>query len=68
VPSASGSGGAALPAGSILRSVPRNRLRFAILDRYIVAELVGPFNFGLSAFTLIFAATNILAISRLVGE
>jgi lipopolysaccharide export system permease protein len=39
-----------------------------ILDRYIVAELVGPFNFGLSAFTLIIAATNILAISRLVSE
>lgn len=39
-----------------------------ILDRYMVAELVGPFSFGLSAFTLIFAATSILAISRLVSE
>jgi lipopolysaccharide export system permease protein len=42
--------------------------RVTILDRYMVAELGGPFAFGLSAFTLIFAATNILAISRLVGE
>jgi lipopolysaccharide export system permease protein len=39
-----------------------------ILDRYVVSELIGPFNFGLSAFTLIIAATNILAISRLVSE
>jgi len=39
-----------------------------ILDRYMVSELGGPFAFGLSAFTLIFAATNILAISRLVSE
>ncbi len=39
-----------------------------ILDRYMIAELEGPFTFGLSAFTLIFAATNILAISRLVAE
>ena len=39
-----------------------------ILDRYMVAELWGPFTFGLSAFTLIFAATDILAISRLVAE
>ena len=39
-----------------------------ILDRYMVAELVGPFSFGLSAFTLIFAATQILAISRLVSD
>jgi lipopolysaccharide export system permease protein len=43
-------------------------VRPTILDRYMVAELGGPFAFGLSAFTLIFAATNILAISRLVGE
>ncbi|MGH7754937.1 MAG: LptF/LptG family permease [Vulcanimicrobiaceae bacterium] len=39
-----------------------------ILDRYLVAELAGPFAFGLSAFTLIFAATDLLAISRLVSE
>jgi lipopolysaccharide export system permease protein len=43
-------------------------VRPTILDRYMIAELVGPFAFGLSAFTLIFAATNILAISRLVSE
>ena len=40
----------------------------AILDRYLVSELVGPFLFGLSAFTLIFVATQILAIGRLVSE
>ncbi len=34
----------------------------------MVAELVGPFTFGLSAFTLMFAAANILAISRLIAE
>lgn len=39
-----------------------------ILDRYLVAELQGPFLFGLSAFTLIFVATQILAIGRLVSE
>jgi lipopolysaccharide export system permease protein len=39
-----------------------------ILDRYLVAELGGPFLFGLSAFTLIFVATQILAIGRLVSE
>jgi lipopolysaccharide export system permease protein len=39
-----------------------------ILDRYMISELGGPVAFGLSAFTLIFAATNILAISRLVAE
>lgn len=43
-------------------------MRPRILDRYMIAELVGPFTFGLSAFTLIFAATSILAISRLVSE
>jgi len=39
-----------------------------ILDRYLVGELGGPFLFGLSAFTLIFVATQILAIGRLVSE
>jgi len=34
----------------------------------MVSELGGPFAFGLSAFTLIFAATQILAISRLVSD
>ena len=44
------------------------QFRVTILDRYMVSELIGPFAFGLSAFTLIIAATNILAISRLVAE
>ncbi|HEY0797613.1 MAG TPA: LptF/LptG family permease [Candidatus Baltobacteraceae bacterium] len=39
-----------------------------ILDRYIVSELLGPLLFGLSAFTLIFTATTLLAISRLVAS
>lgn len=43
-------------------------LRFAILDRYLLSELIGPFLFGLSAFTLIFAATQIIAIGRAVSE
>jgi len=43
-------------------------LRFTILDRYMLAELTGPFLFALSAFTLIFAATQILAIGRAVSE
>ncbi|MFN2450237.1 MAG: LptF/LptG family permease [Candidatus Baltobacteraceae bacterium] len=42
--------------------------RPAILDRYMLAELVGPFLFGLSAFTLIFAATQIIAIGRVLSE
>ncbi len=40
----------------------------AILDRYMLSELVGPFLFGLSAFTLIFAATQIINIGRVVSE
>ncbi len=43
-------------------------IRVRILDRYMISELGGPFSFGLSAFTLIFAATQILAISRLVSD
>jgi lipopolysaccharide export system permease protein len=39
-----------------------------ILDRYLVAELGGPFVFGLSAFTLIFVATQLLALGRLISE
>jgi lipopolysaccharide export system permease protein len=39
-----------------------------ILDGYLVSELGGPFLFGLSAFTLIFVATQIIAIGRLVSE
>jgi lipopolysaccharide export system permease protein len=42
--------------------------RITILDRYMLGELVGPFLFGLSAFTLIFAATQIIAIGRAVSE
>lgn len=49
-------------------SLPPSLPAPTILDRYMVAELGGPFTFGLSAFTLIFAATDILAISRLVAE
>ena len=39
-----------------------------VLDRYMVAELVGPFLFGLAAFTLLFVAGNLLNIARLVSE
>jgi len=52
--------------GSMLPRVPS--WRPTILDRYLVGELWGPFLFGLSAFTLIFVATQILAIGRLVSE
>ncbi len=41
--------------------------RYTILDRYMIAELSGPFTFGFAAFTLIFAATQLLAIGRLVS-
>jgi lipopolysaccharide export system permease protein len=34
----------------------------------MLSELAGPFLFGLSAFTLIFAATQIIAIGRIVSE
>lgn len=34
----------------------------------MLSELAGPFAFGLSAFTLILAATNLLEIGRLVSE
>jgi lipopolysaccharide export system permease protein len=43
-------------------------VRLSILDRYMLAELAGPFGFGLAAFTLIFAATEILNIGRLVSN
>lgn len=43
-------------------------LRITVLDRYMLGELAGPFLFGLSAFTLIFAATQIIAIGRIVSE
>jgi lipopolysaccharide export system permease protein len=43
-------------------------VRLAILDRYMLSELGGPFGFGLAAFTMIFAATQLLAIGRLVSD
>lgn len=49
-------------------AVRRVRFRVSILDRYLVSELVGPFAFGLSAFTLIFIATQIISIGKLVSE
>ncbi len=51
-----------------LRGFARALARPTILDRYVASELVGPFAFGLAAFTLSFAAINILAIGRLVSE
>lgn len=42
--------------------------RVKILDRYMVEELAGPFGFGLSAFMLIFVATNLLALGRLISD
>jgi len=38
------------------------------LDRYLITELAGPSLFGLAAFALIFAATYILSISRLIAD
>ena len=49
-------------------SSPRFPLRLTILDRYMLEELAGPFGFGLAAFTLIFAATEILNIGKLVSN
>ncbi len=49
------------------RYLPRI-IRPTILDRYMISELAGPFGFGLSAFTLIFAATQLLQLSRLVSQ
>ncbi|MGA8574827.1 MAG: LptF/LptG family permease [Candidatus Cybelea sp.] len=43
-------------------------MRFTILDRYMLTELSGPFGFGVAAFTLIFAATEILNIGKLVSN
>ena len=57
----------------IANSAARERVGFgsftpATLDRYMVAELSGPFTFGISAFMLIFVATNLLSLSRLITE
>ena len=43
-------------------------LHVTILDRYLVSELAGPALLGGAAFTLIFVATQILAIGKLVTE
>jgi lipopolysaccharide export system permease protein len=43
-------------------------LRVTILDRYLISELAGPALFGAAAFTLIFVATQFLAIGRLVSQ
>lgn len=45
-----------------------SRLRLTILDRYMLSELSGPFLFGLSAFTLIIAAAQIVNIGRILSE
>ncbi|MGH7714416.1 MAG: LptF/LptG family permease [Vulcanimicrobiaceae bacterium] len=57
----------------IARTISRERLhidalRLTTLDRYMIGELAGPFAFGFSAFMLIFVATNLLALSRLIAE
>jgi lipopolysaccharide export system permease protein len=46
----------------------RDFRRVTILDRYMLTEFSGPFVLGLAAFTLIFVATQILAIGKLVTE
>jgi len=48
--------------------VPPLSWRLKILDRYMLTELSGPFFFGLSAFTMIIAAANILNIGKLVSN
>ena len=45
-----------------------NLRRLTIMDRYMVSELGGPFTFGFSAFTLIFTATQLIAIGKLVSD
>jgi lipopolysaccharide export system permease protein len=43
-------------------------LHVTILDRYLISELAGPALLGGAAFTLIFVATQILAIGKLVSQ
>jgi lipopolysaccharide export system permease protein len=43
-------------------------LHVTILDRYLIGELAGPAVLGGAAFTLIFVATQILAIGKLVSQ
>jgi lipopolysaccharide export system permease protein len=59
---------AALPGVRLHHAPPLKLWPPTILDRYLVSELAGPFVFGLSAFTLIFVATQILVLGRLVSE
>ena len=56
-----------LRSAAVLRS-ELEPLRVTILDRYFVAELGGPALFGAAAFTLIFVATQFLAIGKLVSQ
>ncbi|MBV8727088.1 MAG: LptF/LptG family permease, partial [Candidatus Eremiobacteraeota bacterium] len=53
---------------AVIAHRPALRWHLLILDRYMLTELAGPFLFGLSAFTLIFAAANILNIGKLVSS
>jgi len=53
---------------SRLTGLRRADLRVTILDRYLVAELIGPFLFGVFLFTMIFVATQILALARFVSD
>ena len=46
----------------------RRYSRLSILDRYMLTELSGPFIFGVSAFMLIFAATQLLEIGRMISS
>lgn len=63
---------AAHRARSWARSSAESPLRFvthpSILDRYVLKELWGPLAFGLSAFTLILVATQLLAIAKFVTD
>jgi lipopolysaccharide export system permease protein len=43
-------------------------MKFTILDRYMLSELAGPFVFGLAAFMLIFAATELINIAKIVSN
>lgn len=53
---------------NVLLTRLRRYTRLSILDRYMLTELSGPFVFGLLAFMLIFAATQLLAIGRMVSS
>jgi len=53
---------------SQLADLPLPVPRFTILDRYVLAELAGPFGFGLSAFTMIIAANELVNLGKLVSN